>query len=120
MNEVLVVEAYRVPDGIFGRLWVVEFAHIHLLALQHLVVLVEALELRQTVLWELAVVFVGAVLGVVGVDADDLLAALAFVDHVHHPDRACTQQAKGLDRFLHQDAHVEWIAVVPRVLGIKL
>src|SRR5215203_4078212 len=111
-GEVLVVEAYRVPDGVFGLLRIGEVAHVYLLAFQHLVVLEEALELRQPVLWQLAVVFVGAELGVVEVYADDLFVALAFVDHVHHPDRARLQQAKGLDRFLHQDKHVQRIVVI--------
>ena len=39
LGEVFVVEAYRVPDGVFGLLWVGEVAHVHLLAFQHLVVL---------------------------------------------------------------------------------
>jgi hypothetical protein len=39
VGKVLVVEANRVPDGVFGRLWIGEFAHVHLLAFQHLVVL---------------------------------------------------------------------------------
>jgi hypothetical protein len=60
---------------------------------QHLVVLEKAPELRQPVLWQLAVVFIGAVFRVVEVDADDLLVTLAFVDHVHHPDKTCPQQA---------------------------
>ena len=81
------------PDGVFGLFRVGEVALIHLLALQHLVVLEEALELRQPVVWQLVVVFIGALFRVVEVDADDLLVALAFVDHVHHPDRTCPQQA---------------------------
>src|SRR5215207_9417416 len=113
-GEVLVVEAYRVPDGVFGLLRIGEVAHVHLLAFQHLVVLEEPLELSQPVLRQLAVMFVGSVLRVVEVDADYLLVALAFVDHVHHPDRARPEQAKGLDRFLHQDKHVERIVVVPQ------
>src|SRR5829696_8084149 len=114
LGEVLLVEAHRVPDGVFGLLRIGEVAHVHLLALQHLVVLEEAPELRQPVLRQLAVVFVGAVLRVVEVDADYLLVALAFVDHVHHPDRAGPQEAKWLDRFLHQDEHVERVVVLPQ------
>src|SRR5215210_3619565 len=110
--EVFVVEAHRVPDGVPGLLGIGEVAHVHLLAFQHLVVLEEALQLRQPVLRELAVMFVGAVLGVVEVDADYLLVALAFVDHVHHPDRARPQDAERLDRFLHQDQHVERVVVI--------
>jgi hypothetical protein len=80
LGDVLVVQAYRVPDGVFGRLWIGEVAHVHLLALQNLVVLEEASQLKESVLGQLTVVFVGTVLGVVEVDADYLLVALAFVD----------------------------------------
>jgi hypothetical protein len=48
------------------------------------------------------------------VDADYFLIALAFVDHMHHPDRARPEDAQRLDRFLHQDKHVERIVVVPQ------
>ena len=68
----LLVEPDRVPDGVFGYLWIGEVAYIYLFAFQHLIVLEEAPELDQPVLRQLAVVFVGAVLGVVEVDADCL------------------------------------------------
>src|SRR5215218_4872606 len=100
--EVLIVEAHSVPDGVLRLLRVGELANIHLLAFQHLVVLEEAPELSQPMLWQLAVMFVGAVLRVVEVDADYLLVVLALVDHVHHPDGTRPQDAERLDRFLHQ------------------
>ena len=65
------------PYGVFGLFRVGEVTHIHLFTFQHLVVLEEALELSQPVLRQLAVMFVGAVLRVVEVDADYLLVALA-------------------------------------------
>src|SRR5215213_3368930 len=102
LGEVIVVEAHRVPDGVFGFFRVGEVANVYLLALQHLVVLEKALELRQPVLWQLAVVFIGAVLRVVEVDADDLFVALTVVDHVHHPYGACFFLAWCGD---HRDLH---------------
>src|SRR5215208_2726938 len=112
--EVLIVEAHSVPDGVLRLLRVGELANIHLLAFQHLVVLEEAPELNQPMLWQLAVMFVGSVLRVVEVDADYLLVVLALVHHVHHPDRAHPQEAERLDRFLHQYKHVERVVIVPQ------
>src|ERR671926_20217 len=52
-GEVLVVQAHRMPDGVYCLRWVGEVAHVHLFAFQHLVVLEEALELCQSVLRQL-------------------------------------------------------------------
>src|SRR5215216_2091203 len=117
--EVLVVEAHRVLDGVPGVLGVGEVAHGYFLAFEHLVVLEEALEFRQPVLRELAVLAVGVVLGVVEVDADYLLVVLAFIHHMHHPDRTRPQDAERLDRLLHQHQHVERVVVIPQGLRDK-
>ena len=61
-------------------------AHLDVLVLVLLVVLEEPPDLVQPVLGQLADVLEVAVLGVVGVHGDDLVVALALVDHLHHAD----------------------------------
>ena len=85
MGEVFVVEAHRVPDGVFGLVRVSEISDVYLLAFQHLVVQEKALELGQPVFGKLAVVFVDPVFRIFQMDADDLLVVLTLVYHVHHP-----------------------------------
>jgi hypothetical protein len=101
-----------VPDGLDGLLRARKIADVHLLAFKYLVVLEEALQLGHPVLGELLEVLEGPVLRVVEVDADDLLVVLSLVHHVHHPYRARPQDAKRLDRLLHDDEHVERVIIV--------
>jgi hypothetical protein len=73
---VLLVEIHRLLNGLDGLLRAGEVPYVHLLALEHLAVLREALQLDQPVLGEFVEVLVGHVLRFVEVDADDLLVVL--------------------------------------------
>src|SRR5215203_886210 len=111
-GEVLLVEVHRVADRVDGLLGTLEVTHVHLFALQHLVVLEEALQLVHPVRGKLFVVLEIPVLRVVEVDTNDLLVVLALVHHVHHPYRAHPHDTQGLDGLLHHHEQVEGVVVV--------
>jgi hypothetical protein len=91
--------------------------HLDVLVLVLLVVLEEPPDLVQPVLGQLRDVLEVAVLGVVSVDGDDLVVALALVDHLHHADGLRAQEGHGHDGFLHQDEDVERVVVLAERLG---
>ena len=76
------------------------FTHLDVLVLVLLVVLEEPPDLVEPVLGQLGDVLKVAVLGVVGVDGDDLVVALALVDHLHHADGLGAQEGHGDDGLL--------------------
>ena len=87
------------------------------LAFEVLVVLEEALKLALAVTGQLIDVGVGGVLGIVDVDGDDLLVALAFVEHVEDADRPSAKDAHGHHRLLHPHQDVEGVVVLTEGLG---
>ena len=107
------------PDGRLGLLRVREVLDVDLLALELLVVLEKTLQLVEAVLGQLVVALVGAVLGVLQGHADDLLVVLAIVDHAHHAYGPHDHQAQRLHGLLHEDEHVERVAVVAQGPGNK-
>lgn len=89
------------PFPIFPpSLLVLSSVHLHILVLVLLVVLEEPPDLVQAVLRQLRNVLEVAVLGVVRVDGDNLVVALALVDHLHHADRFRAQEGHGNDGLL--------------------
>src|SRR5215210_6075518 len=111
-GELLVVELHRVLDGLHGFFRAGEVLDVYLLVLQLLVVFEEAPKLVESVLGQLVVALVGAVLRVFQGDADDLLVVLAVVHHVHHPYGPHGEQAQRVHGLLHEDEHVERVAVI--------
>ena len=87
-------------------------AHQHLLVLQRLVVLEEALELPHPVGGHLGDVGDVGVLGVVGGDGDELVVLPLVVPHAHHADDLGLHDGERHDVLLAVDQDVERIPVV--------
>lgn len=107
-----VVQTDGVLDDLVGLLPALELQHLHLLVLQLLVVLEEAVDLVEQVLGEFADVGVVRDGHVVLGDGDDLVVLLALVDHAHHPDDLGLDEAERLHAHAAEHQDVEGVLVV--------
>ena len=88
-----------------------ELVDLDRLPFKLLVVLEEASEHHQTMRRQLGGLLKAVELGVADRDREDLVVALAAVDHRHQADRAGLDQRQWGHRFLAQHQHVERIVV---------
>ena len=91
--------------------------YLNLLALKLLVILDEAAQDEEAMVREVACLEILAEFGIVRGYGDDFVVPGAGIDHGHHADGACLDEAERLDRFLTKGRRHREDRCLPRKFG---